>query len=187
MSKIGRKPISLAGVTVQVSGQKIQFKGPKASGEHVLPPSLEAQKKDDFLCITAKKGDRSLSKKQDINRVWGLHRALLANEIAGSKQEFQVPMKIVGLGYKATVSGKKIKFSLGYSHDITFELPANVSAEVDKTGQLLTVKSSDKEAAGLVYSKIRRLCPPEPYKGTGIRKLNEEILRKAGKAKASSG
>jgi len=186
MSKIGRKPIALAGVTIQLKGQKIEFKGPKASGEYTLPSSLEAQKKDDLLYITVKK-DAQTGRKQDINRVWGLHRALLANELAGSKQEFQVPMKIVGLGYKAVVTGKKIKFTLGYSHDIMFDLPAKVSAEVDKTGQLLTIKSPDKQAAGLVYSEIRRLCPPEPYKGTGIRRVGEEILRKAGKAKVSGG
>ncbi len=98
-------------------------------------------------------------------------------------KKFEKELKIVGLGFKAIVTGSKIQFALGYSHKIDFQLPEGVAAEVDKTGQLLTLRSSDKELLGSVASEIRSFRPPEPYKGTGIQGVTEQIRRKAGKAK----
>lgn len=185
MSKIGRKPIDITGITVQISGNKLTFKGPKGSAEYVLPDMLIVEQKGNALCVELNK-EKIKSKKdeQEAYRLWGLNRVLLANKIAGSVKEFQVPLRIVGLGYKAASAGNKLVLSLGYSHKIDFPLPSGVSVDIDKTGQLLTIKSSDKFLAGQVASKIRDLRKPEPYKGSGIRRETEVVRRKAGKTKS---
>lgn len=179
MSKIGRKPIDISGVTVEINGNDISFKGKKMSGTHTLPALLKAEVVDGHLVIT------SVRKTAETNRIWGLNRALLANKIIGAQTGFDKQIRIVGLGFKAIVQGPKLQFSLGFSHKIDFDLPADVTVEIDKTGQLLTCRSSNKESLGLVCSKIRALRPPEPYKGTGIQYANEVIRRKAGKAKSA--
>lgn len=182
MSKIGRKPIDITGVQVEIKGRKVHYNGKMSSGIYVLPESLEATIGGNLLKINLVK---AFASKRFINRVWGLHRSLLANKIEGSNKGFEKQLKINGLGYKALVSGKKVTFSLGFSHKIDFELPEDVEMVVDKTGQALTLKSSDKALVGHVASTIRAMRPPEPYKGTGIQFVEEVILRKAGKAKAS--
>lgn len=179
MSKIGRKPINIADVTVEVNGNAISFTGKKNTGVHTLPDSLKAEIIDKTLVISAAR------KGSDTNRVWGLNRALLSNKIIGASAGFEKQVRIVGLGFKAIAQGPKIQFSLGYSHKIDYELPAGVTVEIDKTGQLLTCRSSDKDILGLACSKIRSLRLPEPYKGTGIQYANEVIRRKAGKAKSA--
>lgn len=183
MSKIGRRPISFRGVQVSLAGQTVSYKGKNASGSYELPGELEAIVKENGLLVRpSSKGARI----RDINRIWGLHRALLSNRIQGCGENFEKQLEIIGLGFKAVISGKKIVFSLGYSHKIDFALPDKVSAETDKTGQLLTLKSSDREQIGQVCSDIKALRRTEPYKGTGIKFKSEVILRKAGKTKSSS-
>jgi len=178
MSKIGRKPISLGATAVEVKGQEVHYKGKKSSGVHILDNHLKAEVKDKTLCVSAAR------QTSDTNRLWGLHRALLNNKIIGADAGFVKKLEINGLGFKAVVQGPKIQFSLGYSHKIDYELPKTVSLEVDKTGQKLSLSSHDKELLGHVCSVIRALRPPEPYKGTGIKYVDETIRRKAGKAKA---
>ncbi len=180
MSKIGRKPIDISGVTIEINGRDISFKGKQASGVHTLSDLLKAEVVDNQLVIT------SVRKTSDTNRIWGLNRALLANQIIGASKGFEKQVRIVGLGFKAVAQGaSKLQFSLGYSHKIDFDLPANVTVEIDRSGQLLTCRSSDKQALGLVCSEIRALRVPEPYKGTGIMYVGEVIRRKAGKAKSA--
>lgn len=178
MSKIGRRPIPLGGVTVEVKGWEVHYKGKKSSGVYILDRLLAAEVKDKELFVTPAKVTA------DTNRVWGLHRALLNNKIQGADTGFKKQLRINGLGYKAIVTGSNIQFSLGYSHKIDFELPKSVTVEVDKSGQLMTFDSIDKDLLGQVCSDVRGLRPPEPYKGTGIQYVGETILRKAGKAKA---
>jgi large subunit ribosomal protein L6 len=178
MSKIGRKPIPLGGTAVEIKGQEIHYKGKKANGVYHLDDHLKAELKDKTLCITAAR------KTSDTNRLWGLHRALVNNRIIGADTGFVKNLEINGLGFKAIVQGPKVQFSLGFSHKIDYVLPAGVSLEVDKTGQKLSFSSFDKDLLGHVCSDIRALRPPEPYKGTGIKYVNETIRRKAGKAKA---
>ena len=182
MSKIGRKPIQIRDVHVTVNGQTITYKGKRDSGSYVLPQELEAVLEGDELII---KPSPKGAPMREINRIWGLHRALLGSKIQGARADFEKQIEIIGLGYKAAVTGKKIVFSLGYSHKIDFELPDNVVVETDKTGQLLTVKSPSKDLVGQVCSNIKALRKPEPYKGTGIKFKTETILRKAGKTKSS--
>lgn len=183
MSKIGRKSIDISGVTVDVKGQEVHFKGPKSSGIYFIPDILAIVVEGDKLLLAPKSKHPSSVKKRDINREWGLHRALLANEIAGSKKEFEKIVDIVGLGYKAKISGDKILFTLGYSHKIDFTVPKGVSITTNKTGQKLTATSPNRELLGQVCSKICELRRPEPYKGTGVKLSTDYIVRKAAKGK----
>lgn len=185
MSKIGRKPIVLGTTKVDINGQAVHYSGNKASGVYELAKELVAHVEDSALMIQPNPAIKGKIRQREINRVWGLHRALLANIIKGSQEEFEKKLKITGLGYKAIVSGKKVSFSLGYSHKKEFELPNDVSLEVDKSGQLLTVRSKDKTLVGQICSNIKQLRMPEPYKGTGIQLTTDVIARKAGKAKSS--
>ena len=178
MSKIGRKPIDVNNVKIELKGLEIHYSGKNSSGVHILPYFLEAAVEDGFLKISLKSNPRQNKK------FWGLHRALLANKIHGARQNFEKKLVIKGLGFKAEVSGKNIKFTLGYSHKVDFALPDNVLFSADKTGQNLTVQSFDKELLGKVCDQMRSLRVPEPYKGTGIRYEDEVIIRKAGKTKA---
>ncbi len=184
MSKIGRKPIDLNGVTVDIQNNDIHYKGKKNSGTYHLPVVLKADVVDGKLHLQVNKS-APVKELKTANRVWGLNRALLANTLKGANQDFEKKLEINGLGFKAALSGSKIVFTLGFSHKIDFELPKEVVFEVDKTGQKLLFKSPNRELLGLVCSKIRALRPPEPYKGTGIKYSNEVIVRKAGKTKAA--
>lgn len=182
MSKIGRKPIDLGTAKVEIKGNEVHFSGKKGSGVYVLPEGMTATLNGNTLTLGFDKNSKNSS---DNNRIWGLHRALLANKLKGCQQEFERVVQINGLGFKAAVSGSKVVFNLGYSHKINFDLPKDVTLEVDKTGQRLTFRSPDKELMGLVCSQVRALRPPEPYKGTGIKLETEVIARKAGKTKAA--
>ena len=184
MSKIGRKPIDVGSVDVVIKGQSVQYKGKKNSGTYEIPSELSVELKDKKIILQPAKTSARQSQRE-INRVWGLHRALLSNEIKGADAPFEKELHINGLGFKAAVSGQKVVFSLGYSHKIDFELPKEVTLEVDKTGQKLIFKSSDKFLVGQICSEVKAMRPPEPYKGTGIRVANEIIARKAGKTKAA--
>lgn len=178
MSKIGRKPIALDTVRVEIKGQEIVYKGPRAEGIHVLPANLSATVKENELLIVPVTDNR------EVNREWGLHRALLANKIQGAAKDFEKQINIVGLGFKALKVKDGLEFSLGFSHKIPFSLPHLITVDIDKTGQILTVKSVDKELLGLVCSRICKLRPVEPYKGTGIHCAGDYIRRKAGKSNA---
>jgi large subunit ribosomal protein L6 len=185
MSKIGRKAIELGGVQVEIKGQEIRYKGSKDSGVRLLPQELVAKMDNGKLFILANESYAKKIARRDLNRVWGLERALVSNEIRGADKLFERKVIITGLGFKAIVSGKNLLFSLGYSHKIDFPLPEGVTVDIDKTGQLLTVKSTDKLTTGQVASDIRALRETEPYKGTGIKLEDDIIIRKAGKAKSS--
>lgn len=180
MSKIGRKPITLSSAKVEIKNGFISLSGPKGKVDHQIPPCLTIKKDDQHLILSVEKETRQ-------NRMkWGLHRALLANKVRGIEEGFENTIKIVGLGYKAIVSGKKLVFSLGYSHKIEYFLPEGVEVSVDKSGQTLTLKSIDKYLLGKACDAIRLFRKPEPYKGTGVIRKNEIIRRKAGKAKITA-
>jgi large subunit ribosomal protein L6 len=179
MSKIGRRLIPLSSAKVEIKDGKIFIDGPKAKFTHELPKAIEASIDDGSLALSIKDDTRE-------NRMlWGLHRALLANKVKGAETGFEKNVKIVGLGYKAQLSGRKLNFSLGYSHKIDYELPEGVDVDVDRTGQKLTFKSTDKVILGEACASVRALRPPEPYKGTGIFVADEVIIRKAGKTKGA--
>lgn len=182
MSKIGRKPILLNNVTVDIKGDTIHYKGSNASGTYTLAPELKAEVIDNKLML--KPAVTQKSQMRDLNRVWGMHRALLANEIYGAQAQFQKELLIVGLGYKAAQAGNKLTFSLGYSHKKDLELPQEVTVNIDKTGQKLVFSSADREMLGHICGLVKDLREVEPYKGTGIREANQVVIKKAGKTKA---
>lgn len=177
MSKIGRKPISIKDVDVTIDKQLVSYKGKKNEGTYLLPNCLRVDLVEDALVLAL-----ADSKDKKNKNFWGMHRALLANAIAGAKSEFTADVVIVGLGYKGELKGDSIEFSLGYSHKINFKLPSNVTVEIDKSGQNLKVSSTDKFLVGDVAQRICALRRPEPYKGTGVRLKSQEILRKVGKS-----
>lgn len=181
MSKCGRKEISCNGVQIEIENNIVSYKGKEASGQYVIPEIFNIIKEKHTIFISPKE-DLKI-KKNDVNRLWGLHRALLGNAIAGANSLFEKKVKIEGLGYKAQKQDNKIIFTLGFSHKIEYEIKNGVSVEIDKAGQLISVKSHDKELLGFVCSEIRAFRPVEPYKGKGIRYENEVILRKEGKKK----
>jgi len=179
MSKIGRKPIDIEKVSVEIKGLEVHVSTSKGAFDYALPEQFKARvdKESKELFIEVHK------RSSDTNRLWGLHRALLANKIHGLAVGFEKKVEIIGLGYKAIVSGKKVQLALGYSNKIDFTLPDGVTLETDKSGQKLSFKSQDKDLLGHVCSKVRALRPPEPYKGTGVRYASEVVHRKVGKAK----
>ena len=179
MSKIGRKPILLRDVKVEIKGNEVYYSGKNSQGAHAVPEILSISIEDGCLFITAEKANKN------VRKLWGLHRSLLSNKIVGAQTLFEQQIKIVGLGYKAIAKGSKIEFSLGFSHKIEFDLIKDVTVDIDKTGQLLTLKSFDKELVGKVGGEMKRLRPVEPYKGTGVRLTTDVVLRKAGKAKGA--
>lgn len=182
MSKIGRKAIDIHDVQVEIKGQDVHFKGPKDAGVYTLPEELMAIKEDTGLVIKPHE-NIAKSKIKTLNSMWGLHRALLANKINGARKPFSIDVQIVGLGYRATQSGDKLVFKLGYSHDKNFKLPKGVSVSIDKSGQKLKLESSDKVSLGLAASELKSLRPTEPYKGRGIRCAGDIIIRKERKKK----
>ena len=154
MSKIGRKPINVTGIQTDIKGREIHYKGPKSSGVYAMPQYFAVVVKDGLLSVTPRKEEMKHLKQREINQEWGMHRALLANQLMGAKKEFEKIVEIVGLGYKAVKTGDKLVFSLGYSHTIDFVIPKGITVSIDKTGQKLTVSSSDKILLGEVCSKM---------------------------------
>lgn len=181
MSKIGRKPIDIGTAQVQIDGHTVRYKGTKGAGEYVLPDFITVELDDKKLKLIIPEDKRG----RETNNAWGMHRALLANAIIGVDKGFEKQLKIIGLGYKAALTGNKIVLALGYSHKIDVPLPKDVSLKIDKTGQLLTFASHDKAMLGEICDKVRSLRTPEPYKGTGIRYATEVVARKAGKTKSA--
>ena len=179
MSKIGRKPIAFSSAKIDINGLNISITGAKESFSHKLPEGFSALLDGQALKIELKE------KTRENNILWGLHRALLANKVKGVETGFEQTLNIVGLGYKALLVGSKLSFTLGYTHKIEYDLPKEVTVVLDKTGQQLVFKSSDRFILGNVCDAIRSFRPPEPYKGTGIIRKNEVIIRKAGKTKSA--
>lgn len=182
MSKIGRKTIDTSGIQIEVKGQEVYYKGSKNSGVYYLPELLKADFTGNSLKLVPANSSSKI-KPRELNRAWGLHRALLSNAVSGAKKEFEKIIEINGLGFKATQVGSKLVFVLGYSHKIDVDLPKGITVSIDKTAQKLTVKSFDRELLGQFCSDVCFLRVTEPYKGTGIKLSTDQILRKAGKTK----
>lgn len=180
MSKIGRKPIPFKTSKIDItSSNVVVMSGKKHKFEHKLPKEIHAKLDGNLLKLNFEENTRQT------RVLLGLHRALLANKIKGIEEGFELKLSIVGLGFKAQLVGKKITLTLGYTHKIDYELPDEVTVEIDKTGQQLVFKSHDRFLLGNVCDRIRSFRPPEPYKGTGILRGNEVIVRKAGKTKSA--
>ncbi|QER41476.1 50S ribosomal protein L6 [Thermodesulfobacterium sp. TA1] len=186
VSRVGRKPIKVPnGVKISLKEDGIMIvEGPKGKLEKKLPPLVKVLMEGDTIVVQQDEVRKKLKNKAKAFQ--GLARALINNMVIGVTQGFQKVLDIVGLGYKAEVKGEEIIFSLGYSHPINFKLPKGITAKAERgTGEVqvrLTLEGIDKELLGQVAANIRRLRPPEPYKGKGIRYADEVIYRKAGKS-----
>ena len=179
MSRIGRKPLEIPkGVQVTITPDTISTKGPKGTLTLARHKAIEVkQTKDDDkkdVIVFERKGNAG-----PVRAAHGLMRALVGNMLTGVTTGFTRQLEINGVGYKAELKGQKVVLSLGYSHPVEYTLPEGISAKVDKN--LLILSGIDRQALGAATAKIRSLRPPEPYKGKGIKYVEETILRKAGK------
>jgi large subunit ribosomal protein L6 len=175
MSRIGRKPIDLpSGVAVTVEPGLVKVKGPKGELSQAVSQDMTVDVTDTAVNVT-RPTDRG-----DHRALHGLTRTLIANMVQGVTGGFEKRLEIQGVGYRAQMRGSAIEFALGYSHSITVDPPDGISFEVPAPTQVV-VRGIDKQAVGQVAANIRKLRPPEPYKGKGVRYQGEVVLRKVGK------
>jgi large subunit ribosomal protein L6 len=176
VSRIGKKPVPVpAGVEVSIDGQTVAVKGPKGSLQRTFTDRVD---------LTMEEGTVLVARKDDAREsraLHGLSRALLANMVIGVADGFRRELAIVGVGYRAALKGAGLELQLGYSHPVQVTAPEGISFEVPEPTRVI-VSGIDKEQVGQVAADIRKLRPPEPYKGKGVRYLNEQVRRKAGKA-----
>ncbi|MGL1861885.1 MAG: 50S ribosomal protein L6 [Pseudodesulfovibrio sp.] len=177
MSRIGKNPIAIpAGVEVSIGASEIEIKGPKGTLKTAVHPTVEYKIEDGNVTVS-RIDDSRLARGQH-----GLRRTLLANCVDGVSKGYSKGLEVIGVGYKVSVQGKKIVLVVGYSHPVEFDLPAGIEAKAE--GIKLTIEGIDKQLVGEVAAQIRRVRPPEPYKGKGIKYAEEIIRRKAGKSGA---
>jgi large subunit ribosomal protein L6 len=178
MSRVGKKPIPITKeVQVKIKGQNVSVKGPKGELHHTIPFEIGIEQKDDTLFLLPKGNQKR------ILSLHGLSRTLVANMIHGVTEGFRKELKIVGIGYRATLSGKVLNLLLGYSHPIKYNIPEQISIEVTKDNRII-VQGIDKQKVGQVAAEIRDFRRPEPYKGKGVRYVDEQIRTKVGKTGA---
>jgi large subunit ribosomal protein L6 len=179
MSRIGRRPIALPkGVAVTIKGSNMAVKGPKGELSRPLPPGVKVEVKGDVISLT-RSGE---SRTERTNH--GMARAHLANMVKGVSDGWTRELEINGVGYKAEVKGDILVLALGHSHPINYKMPKGIGAKVDKNRVMLS--GMDKDSLGQTASEIRAFRGPEPYKGKGVKYVEETIKRKVGKAGASS-
>ena len=177
MSRIGKKPIPISkDVHVDLRGDLLTIKGPKGELMQKIHHRVTVQTEDGLIVITA--SDESRESKS----FHGLFRALIANMVTGVTQGFERSLEIVGIGYRAELSGRTVTFHLGFSHPIAFEIPDGIDADIERTK--ITPRGIDKDLLGRTAATIRSFRKPEPYKGKGIKYVEEIIKRKTGKTGA---
>ena len=175
MSRVGKKPIQIPDKTdISYKDRLLTVKGGKGSLSRSIHPSVDLKIESGILNITPVTDDRSSRAFQ------GLTRSLVANMIIGVNQGFERTLEINGIGYRAEIKGNSIVFNLGYSHPISFALPGGISANIERN-TIIKLSGIDKELLGHTAAAIRQLRPPEPYKGKGIKYIEEVIRKKAGK------
>jgi large subunit ribosomal protein L6 len=176
MSRIGKLPIKVPkNVNITLDGTKIEVKGPNGTLNREIPSIIGVSLEEDTLTVN-KKEETRLARQQ-----YGLVRSLLNNMVLGVSNKFEKKLQMIGVGYRAQVQGKELTLNVGYSHPVVFPIPNEIDIKVEANTNL-TISGADKEAVGLLASQIRATRPPEPYKGKGIRYVDEVVLRKAGKS-----
>jgi large subunit ribosomal protein L6 len=183
MSRIGKRIIALPkGVEVKTADGQVHVKGPKGSLSRPMPP---------MAVVTIAPAGVSVAPSEDAgrlaSRMQGLTRALINNMVTGVSKGFTKTLELVGVGYRADAQGSKLVLNLGYSHPIDFPLPKGISAKVEEKQTRIILEGIDNELLGETAAVVRRLRPPEPYKGKGIRYLGEKVRQKAGKAGKAAG
>jgi len=177
MSRIGKKAVPVpAGVTVTIDGQTVAVKGPKGELAWTVAEEIEVKQEG---------GELTLSKRVETTRaqaMWGLSRTLVANMVQGVTQGYEQTLELVGVGYRAAMKGTNLSMQLGFSHDVDIKAPEGISFAVPKQTEV-KVAGIDKQLVGETAARIRRIRPPEPYKGKGVRYQGETVRRKEGKKK----
>lgn len=177
MSRIGKLPVNIPEkVNVTINGSFVQVKGPKGELEYSFNESVTFEEKDNQIFVTP------VLELASSRSMWGTARTLVNNMVVGVSDGFKRTLEFNGVGYKAAVSGSTVTLNLGYSHPINYSLPDGVTAKVTKNQ--IELEGCNKELLGFVAAKIRSFRPPEPYKGKGVKYLEEVIIRKAGKTGA---
>ncbi|TCB99241.1 50S ribosomal protein L6 [Micromonospora zingiberis] len=177
MSRIGRKSIPVpSGVDVTIDGQTVKVKGPKGELSHTLAEPISIERAEDGQLSVNRPNDERKAKE-----LHGLSRTLVANMIVGVTEGYRKSLEISGTGYRVTAKGKDLEFALGFSHPVTVPAPDGITFTVEKP-TLFHVAGIDKQQVGEVAANIRKIRPPEPYKGKGVKYQGEVIRRKAGKA-----
>jgi large subunit ribosomal protein L6 len=179
MSRIGKKPVPLAkGVSASVSGQTIEVKGPKGTRSFTASDVIDIAVEGAEVKVTPR-GDSKIARQQ-----WGMARTMVRNLVTGVTTGFRKEMEIQGVGYRATVQGSVLKLSLGYSHEVNFEVPKGITVTTPSAkNDVIVVEGIDEQLVGQVAANIRDWKRPEPYKGKGIRYKGEFVFRKEGKKK----
>ena len=174
MSRVGKKPIPIPEKTkITYKDKVLSVQGEKGVLTRMIHPDVDVKIEDKILTILVDRQDKKTK------ALWGMTRALISNMVSGVSAGFERALEINGLGYRAELKGNSIELQLGYSHPISFPLPDGITAKVDKN--IIRLSGIDKDLLGLTASSIRRLRPPEPYKGKGVKYAEERIIRKAGK------
>lgn len=174
MSRIGRKPIIVpAGVTMAIDGRQITVQGPKGQLAATLLPGLKLEQDNGVAQLS------KIEETPETQKLFGLMRTLIDNMVVGVSKGFERQLEINGVGFRAAVAGNAINLSLGFSHPVVFALPQGIEAKIDKN--IITISGYDKQMVGQVAANLRALKKPEPYKGKGIKYVEEHIRRKAGK------
>lgn len=175
MSRIGKVPVNIPnGVQISVSGQKIEVKGSKGTLSREFPEDLKIEVTGNQVKVSP------AIESENVKALWGLYKVLVENMVIGVSQGYKKELEIVGVGYKAELKGKDLTIYAGYSSPKLFKAPNGVTFTVDG-GTKIAIQGIDKQVVGQAAADIRRIRPPEPYKGKGIRYLGEQIRRKAGK------
>ena len=180
MSRIGKKPIIIPqDVEVEIQGQNVKVRGPKGEISQELPDEISIDKKENKVQLSLKK--RSKQGKA----LWGLWRALLENDVEGVTSGFEKKLEIRGVGYRASLAEDGvIKLEVGFSHSVNLKIPQGINVAIEKN--IVTVSGVNKQAVGEFAAKVRKVKPPEPYKGKGIRYLGEKVRKKEGKKVATA-
>jgi large subunit ribosomal protein L6 len=175
MSRIGKLPIDIPnGVTITVNDSSVTVNGPNGSLEQFLMPGIKVKQDDNKVIV-----ERSSDSQENCSK-HGLMRTLVNNMVIGVTDGFSKQLEINGVGYRAKIDGDKLKLSVGYSHDIIYQIPEDIKVEVKQN--LITVSGISKQKVGQVAAEIRGFKKPEPYKGKGIKYVGERIIRKSGKS-----
>ena len=179
MSRIGKKPVPVPkGVTIALSGQEIEAKGPKGTLRFTATDDVTLSQEGDVVRVTP----RGTSKRA--RQQWGMSRSMVENLVTGVTAGFRKELEIQGVGYRAQMAGNVLKLSLGYSHDVNYDAPADVKITTPSAkNDVIVIEGIDAQRVGQVAAEIRAWRGPEPYKGKGIRYKGEFIFRKEGKKK----
>jgi len=177
MSRIGKKPVAIPdGVTASVDGQTVTAKGPKGELQFVVNKEVLVKMEEGSIVIDPR--DES----KDARSKWGMSRTMVSNIMEGVTDGFSKTLEINGVGYRAAMQGKNIQLSLGFSHEVVYEVPEGIEVSCPKPTEII-VSGIDKQRVGQVAAEIRSYRPPEPYKGKGVKYADETIFRKEGKKK----